>query len=59
MKLAFLGPHGTNSEEAALCMNRISKKDMELVACDTIYDAIRAVDEGRRGLLFSAGGKFD
>ena len=45
LKLAFLGPHGTNSEEAALCMNRISKKDMELVACDTIYDAIRAVDE--------------
>ena len=45
MKLAFLGPHGTNSEEAAICMKQICKKNMELVACDTIYEAIRAVAE--------------
>lgn len=47
VKLAFLGPHGTNSEEAAICMNKICKKNMELVACDTIYDAIWAVAKNK------------
>ena len=46
MKLAFLGPRGTNSEEAAICMKNIYKTDMELIAYNTIYDAIWAVAKG-------------
>ncbi len=45
-KLAFLGPHGTNSEEAAICMMKLCKKDMKLQAYDTIYNAIWSVEKG-------------
>lgn len=42
-KLAFLGPHGTNSEEAAIYMANLRKEKMNLVAYNTIQDAIQAV----------------
>lgn len=42
-KLAFLGPHGTNSEEAAIYMASLRKEKMNLVAYNTIQDAIQAV----------------
>lgn len=42
-KLAFLGPHGTNSEEAAMYMVNLRKEKMDLVAYNTIQDAIQAV----------------
>ncbi|MBM6748501.1 prephenate dehydratase [Megamonas rupellensis] len=42
-KLAFLGPHGTNSEEAAIYMANLCKEKMNLVAYNTIQDAIQAV----------------
>ena len=42
-KLAFLGPHGTNSEEAAIYMANLRKEKMDLVAYNTIQDAIQAV----------------
>jgi prephenate dehydratase len=42
-KLAFLGPHGTNSEEAAIYMANLRKEKMKLVAYNTIQDAIQAV----------------
>ena len=42
-KLAFLGPHGTNSEEAAIYMANLTKEKMNLVAYNTIQDAIQAV----------------
>lgn len=42
-KLAFLGPHGTNSEEAAVYMSQLRQEKMELIAYNTIYDAIQAV----------------
>lgn len=45
-KLAFLGPHGTNSEEAAIHMTKLRQEKMELVAYNTIYDAIQAVSQG-------------
>lgn len=45
MKLAFLGPHGTNSEDAAIYMKHLRLEDTELIAYDTIYDAIQAVDK--------------
>ena len=35
-KLAFLGPHGTNSEEAAIYMANLRKEKMNLVAYNTI-----------------------
>ena len=41
--LAFLGPHGTNSEEAAIYMANLRKEKMNLVAYNTIQDAIQAV----------------
>ncbi|WP_278850194.1 prephenate dehydratase [Megamonas funiformis] len=44
-KLAFLGPHGTNSEEAAIYMANLRKEKMNLVAYNTIQDAIQAVAE--------------
>lgn len=44
-KLAFLGPHGTNSEEAAMYMMKHSGKEMELAAYKSIYDAICAVQK--------------
>lgn len=43
MKLAFLGPHGTNSEEATLYIKRLLNPNLQLVAYDSIYDAIWAV----------------
>lgn len=42
-KLAFLGPHGTNSEEAAIYMANLRQEKMNLVAYNTIQDAIQAV----------------
>ena len=42
-KLAFLGPHGTNSEEAAIYMANLRKEKMNLVAYNTIQDVIQAV----------------
>lgn len=42
-KLAFLGPHGTNSEEAAIYMANLRKEKINLVAYNTIQDAIQAV----------------
>lgn len=42
-KLAFLGPHGTNSEEAAIYMANLRNEKVDLVACNTIQDAIQAV----------------
>lgn len=42
-KLAFLGPRGTNSEEAAIYMANLRKEKMNLVAYNTIQDAIQAV----------------
>ncbi len=48
-KLAFLGPHGTNSEEAAIYMvdwrkqNLHEDEHIELIAYNSIYDAIWAV----------------
>lgn len=42
-KLAFLGPHGTNSEEAAIYMANLRKEKMNLVSYNTIQDAIQAV----------------
>ena len=47
MKLAFLGPHGTNSEEAAICMKKLYKEDMQLVAYNSISEAIWATAEGK------------
>ena len=44
MKLAFLGPYGTNSEEAAMYMASQYKQEIQLIAYDTIYDAILAVE---------------
>lgn len=44
-KLAFLGPHGTNSEEAALHMTKLRNEPMDLIAYDSIYDAILAVSQ--------------
>lgn len=45
-KLAFLGPHGTNSEEAAMCMvDLLHDEDIELQAYSTIYNAIWAVEK--------------
>lgn len=43
MKLAFLGPHGTNSEEATLYIKRLLSPNLQLVAYDSIYDAILSV----------------
>ena len=58
-KLAFLGPHGTNSEEAAIYMANLRKEKMNLVAYNTIQDAIQAVAQKRCRLLFSTSGKFN
>lgn len=46
-KLAFLGPHGTNSEEAAVYMIEHSGRQLELMACKSIYDAIQSVELGQ------------
>lgn len=45
MKLAFLGPYGTNSEEAAMYMASQYKQEIQLIAYNTIYDAILAVEK--------------
>ncbi|MFC1478603.1 prephenate dehydratase [Candidatus Margulisiibacteriota bacterium] len=43
MRVAYLGPEGTFSEEAAKCF--ASKTKCELISYETIYDAIRAVED--------------
>ena len=48
-KLAFLGPHGTNSEEAAIYMANLRKN----TRCDTSCCSKRC------RLLFSTSGKFN
>jgi len=45
MKIAYLGPRGTFSEEAATRFYR--GRDVEFVMCDTIPDVIEAVGENR------------
>lgn len=45
MKIGYLGPKGTFTEEAALSYIR-NKEGVELIAFPTIHDAIYAVEEG-------------
>ena len=48
MKLAFLGPHGTNSEEACRCIEKIIEdfqENIQLQAYATIDEAIWAVEK--------------
>ena len=50
MRIAFLGPEGTFSEEALLAvLDEAERKQLEPVPLATIYDCIQAVEDGRAG----------
>lgn len=46
MRIAYLGPEGTFSQEAALRAPAAAGGDAELISQATIYDAVMAVQEG-------------
>lgn len=45
-KMGFLGPLGTHSEAAALYLNSLLRSEYQLEACENIYAAIQAVEQG-------------
>jgi len=47
MKVGYLGPEGTNSEEACLLYRKKLAGQVELIPYATIHDAILAVDQGK------------
>lgn len=52
MRVAYLGPEGTNSHEALLDANADTSDEYELVSLATIYDCVMAVEQGRAERAF-------
>ncbi|HEV7774671.1 MAG TPA: prephenate dehydratase [Conexibacter sp.] len=52
MRIAYLGPEGTNSHEALLAATAGTTDEPELVSLPTIYDCVMAVEQGKAERAF-------